>query len=121
MAGGMMRSLRLWLPMLALLALFIRAVVPTGFMPVVQEGRLVLDICSGYGAAKIELPGKAPKPQPAEHCAFAGLGTPLIPEMPFAFAAIVAAVSLIFLPGRQAPVLRAAARLRPPLRGPPVN
>ena len=85
-----------------------------GVVAVLHDPRMT--VRSAQGGA-----GKAPKPQPAEHCAFAGLGTPLLPELPFALAVVLAAVSIVLLPGTQAPVLVARTRLRPPLRGPPIN
>ncbi len=65
------------------LALAVRALVPAGWMPSVTGG-FAISICSGstVEAAWVDAEGKVHKQAPAaggdRHCAFAGLGAPML-------------------------------------------
>lgn len=138
-----LRSALLKQPLLAatvlLAALLVRMLVPAGFMPVVEDGRLTLAICSGYGpvAAAPAAHGmdhggghamagmthhEDPQHQAQNPCAFADLAVPALGGAdPIQLAAaLLFIVAAALLPRRQvAP--RAASHLRPPLRGPPLT
>ena len=73
-------GVRRWAVGLALLALFLQGVTPTGFMLAREDGRATIAICTGHGAAYslADLaghPAKPPKSKPDAPCAFAGHGT----------------------------------------------
>lgn len=113
--------------LLALLALFWRAVIPGGFMPDWQNGGLVVTLCTEQGLARAVLgPDGTPMDAadataPGGDCAFASLGLPLLPAAPTAL--LAASLAFLFLSGRRlaVPVVhRHILRLRPPLRAPPV-
>jgi hypothetical protein len=112
-----------------LCALLVRVLVPAGFMPEASAGIVTLQLCSGtmpaapvpmvdmhHGGAKHEAPAKAEQP-----CAFAGIVAPALGSAdPVLLAAALAFVFLLTVRGG-APVLPARpARLRPPLRAPPL-
>jgi len=110
---------------LLLLALLLRGLVPTGWMPMVGADGAGLVICSSAGATAapddIFLPGEQQAPV-ADHspCAFAGLGTPLLPTaFPLAFS--FAAILLTTAPATGPPAAPASPRdrLRPPAQAPP--
>lgn len=119
-------------------ALAMKAIVPAGFMPMLVEGRVVIALCSGSGpvtamadtghhAAMIVQHGGPSKPDSPQHdnkpqpCAFAGLTAPSLagadPVMLAGAIAFVLALGLQIVVAL--PTIR-PARLRPPLRGPPV-
>jgi len=94
-------------------ALAVRVLVPAGYMPTLDNGRIVIGICNGYGPMTMAIAvsgldhhGDADGHQAQSPCAFADLALPLI-----------GAVALLLA---EALPPRAAARLRPPLRGPPL-
>jgi hypothetical protein len=115
------------------LALCIKALVPAGFMVSASSTIITVTVCSdasgGMKTMQIALPMKPghAKSDPAQDakastCAFAGLahlattGTP-----PLLLAIALAAILLLgVLPQGRLPLKR-AARLRPPLRGPPAT
>ena len=110
---------------LLLLALLVRGLVPAGWIPMVGADGAGLVICSSAGAtaapAGIFLPGEQQAPV-ADHspCAFAGLGTPLLPAaFPLAFS--FAAILLSTAPATGPPAAPASPRdnLRPPAQAPP--
>lgn len=115
--------------LVALVALFWRAVVPAGFMPEQQSSGWVLSLCTGQGAATIvvDLGDK-----PAKHdgksdvapsvCAFASLASPALSAAPPVLLAMAIAyiMALGFAPATE-PARLLAGRLRPPLRAPPVR
>ncbi|HEX8124553.1 MAG TPA: hypothetical protein VF548_03125 [Allosphingosinicella sp.] len=134
---GILRFVLLRHPVLALAiglaALLLRLAVPAGYMPVAGQGGLALTLCPGGGplaAAAGSDHGDPSMPGPdhggdpsgsARSCAFADLAVPAIGGAdPLQLAA-----ALIFLmaaglvPASPLPP-RAALRLRPPLRGPPL-
>ncbi|WP_230771643.1 DUF2946 family protein [Sphingomonas sp. Leaf4] len=69
---------------LCMLALTLRLVVPTGYMPVMSHGRMVVSICSGNATRSmlVTIPGLEERPGEGRHddrdqhgapCAYAGL------------------------------------------------
>ena len=111
----------------ALLALGLRLLVPAGWMPVAVGNGITFTLCSGSGEQQVVV-GKAGKTAPdsgAAHegpCAFSGIGTPALPDVP---PAVALQIFLLFIAlGLAAtPQLRLSAIswLRPPLRGPPLG
>jgi len=113
----------------ALLVLLLRTLVPTGFMPVEMDGKIVVQLCTGEGGTKsilIDIGKKAPA---SEHkmsdkpCTFAGGFTgAFLPSMPAPLA--VPALSAILLPFGAAIADLTVHRLAappPPAIGPPLN
>jgi hypothetical protein len=128
-----LRALALRFPAMAALvvaaALLLRVAVPAGFMPVVEDGRFTVLICSGAGPVKAvaAMPGMdhathhRGEAEPPKSCAFSDLSLQalggadpiqLADAIRYAFAAALVLATAL-------PVV-AAAHLRPPLRGPPV-
>jgi len=112
--------------------------VPGGFMPVVANGVLTIQLCAGAGPSTLAtatsqtthaaMPGMTHDPDKTQHagrempCAFSGLTTaglaaadPVLLALAIAF--VVATVFRVATPV----VARAPEFLRPPLRGPPVR
>ncbi|ONF95349.1 hypothetical protein [Sphingomonas jeddahensis] len=137
-----LRSALLKQPLLAaailLAALLLRMFVPAGFMPMVENGRLTLVVCTGYGPAPMPaaseqahaMPGMQHH-QPAQHdpaqhqaqnpCAFADLALPAIGGAdPVQLAAALLFIVTLALFGRSTAPPAATRHLRPPLRGPPL-
>ena len=61
----------------ALLVLLLRSFVPAGFMPVETNGKIVVQLCTGYGPASVVIDRGGPAPtdqhKAADHpCTFAG-------------------------------------------------
>jgi hypothetical protein len=116
-----------WVTALALLALAIQVLVPSGFMVSAADAAPTVVICTGHGPLLIGAdpanhPTKAPKPKPAAACAFAGHGTatgsPLqAPSVAIAFSSAVEVADLKadLMPGR------GMAAPPPPSRGPPAS
>ncbi|WP_298675784.1 hypothetical protein [uncultured Sphingomonas sp.] len=109
-------------------ALLVRVLVPAGYMPTLDNGRIVIAVCSGYGPAMmaITIPGldhhdAQDGDQAKSPCAFADLALPMIGGAdPIQLAqALLFILAIALLLAETAPP-RAAARLRPPLRGPPL-
>ena len=111
-------------------ALLVKALVPAGFMPVVSNGVILVQLCSGQGPQKIaiKLPSKGGEQDHDEHkkaeapCAFTGLSSPSLAAVD----ALLLAVALAFIlatvfrrPNRL--VLRRGTYLRPPAIGPPTT
>lgn len=126
------RPMRLTGPQAALLlatlfALFWRAIIPGGFMPVWQDGGIVVTVCTEQGVVTTVLNADGAPQDSADTtgtlstpCTFASLSLPLLPAAPMALLAI--ALAFVLLSGRRfaAPAPhRAALWLRPPLRAPP--
>ncbi len=114
-------------------ALLLRVLVPTGYMLASEQGRITVVICTGLtSGTEMVMETSAmhqamPDPgKPMDHgkpemaCAFAGLSLLAIgaadPALLLAALAFGMALALFTAPR---PRLRAAAFLRPPLRGPP--
>lgn len=112
------------------LALVMKLLMPAGFMPTVDNGHIVISICSGTGPMKVvmTIPGmehgegedsghhnKAEQP-----CAFTGLSLSSLAAADVVL--LTAAIMFILALGMRpvAPLVTAATPyLRPPLRGPP--
>lgn len=120
-----------WLAVLIVFVLAVRLVVPTGFMPTVEHGRLALRLCPGTAPASTvatAMPGMhhgrpdAPKHDKTEApCAFAGIGVATLGTVDPA--RLLAAIVFAFLlTARAVPRFGPAppGRLRPPLRAPPL-
>lgn len=117
---------------IGLSALMLRLAVPAGFMPVLDHGQLSLSICSSYGTTAAQPAQAAPaargldhhddrKPKADGSCAFADLSLSAIGgagEAQIAAALLFIVAAALFLGALLPP--RAALRLRPPLRGPPL-
>ena len=119
-----------------LVAICIRMGVPTGYMPVVDHGQVVLMICNGDGpvtagmampAAKHgsghamehdrDKPGKSDQP-----CAFSALSTHALGGVdPILLAIAIAAIMVLALWPLLAPPIRRRSFLRPYTRGPPLE
>lgn len=108
--------------------LLIRAVMPTGWMPVTTTHGIAISVCTGMGPAKMTMAHhgapheKAPAPEHnKDHpCAFAGAVAPLagwsVPTLPPPLA-IAAAASAT--PRRAVAIGRGLAAPPPPQTGPP--
>jgi hypothetical protein len=111
----------------ALLALCLRLMAPVGWMPVVSGNGVMFTLCSGVGtqqmvAGKEAAPSSPDTTVDAGSCAFAGMGTPPLPDVPADVARAIFAVFIALgLAATQRPRLAAIAWLRPPLRGPPLR
>jgi hypothetical protein len=133
---GPFRAISLKHPLLALAigfaALALRLAVPAGFMPVLHHGQVSLAPCpgSGMGAAGIAV-AESPSDDSGHHdpvkagsdgsCAFADLSLPLVggaDSVQLAAALLFIVAAALFFAAVLPP--RAALRLRPPLRGPPL-
>lgn len=114
------RWLAVWL---AAATLLVKILVPTGFMPAVVDGVMVIELCTGDGLKSVAVA----TPTESKHkggndmpCAFAGLATPMMGAIDptlLALALVFILAAALHTP-QQAP-RTAAMRLRPPLRGPP--
>lgn len=117
-----------WL-MLAVLALALRALVPQGFMVSQTEDlTLTVSICRDAGVSPpnmtLEIPRKTPAPghddDERQPCVFGGLGqAATLPPVDLLAAMLAFVMALALLPAPRI-VLARLARLRPPLRGPPI-
>ena len=106
-------------------AMLLRVLVPVGFMPVVEHGRIALVVCPGVTRAAPAMAGMAhhgdDAATAADGCAFADLSLPVLPGADPAL--LAAAILFLIVTARllaHAPPPHAAPRLRPPLRGPPI-
>ena len=112
-------------------ALLVRVLVPAGFMPTLDNGRVVIGICSGYGPTSmaINIPGLEQAghagdagDQAKSPCAFADLALPMIGGAdPIQIAQALLFILAIALLLAETLPPRAPAWLRPPLRGPPLT
>ncbi|WNO54053.1 hypothetical protein [Stakelama saccharophila] len=111
----------------ALLVLLLRILVPSGFMPVETDGKIVIQLCSGYGPAGIaDLGKKKPTDQHkgSRHpCAFAGgfAGSLLPPILPPAAVLPLPTVLLSFGSALADLTVHRLAAPPPPAIGPPLN
>lgn len=117
---------------IAVAALLLKLVVPTGYMLDSSHGRITVTICSGTGPTTMttEMPGmdhsmpdhggskdhgKAEMP-----CAFSGLSAAVLGAIdPVQLAVLIDFVMAAGLVGITLPMPWRATWLRPPLRGPP--
>ncbi|WP_443969906.1 hypothetical protein [Sphingobium sp. CR28] len=110
-----------------LLVLLLRTFVPTGFMPVETNGKIVVQLCTGYGPTSVVIDRRDPAPtdqhKAADHpCTFAGgfAGNLLAPFTPLPLA--VPPLPTILLPFGAAIADLTIQRLAappPPAIGPP--
>ncbi|RDE06419.1 hypothetical protein DVW87_01475 [Sphingomonas aracearum] len=120
--------------LLLLAALAMRVVVPAGFMPVFDGGRVTLALCDGFGPVAPAAPAAAmpdmahghgpvhehPTDGATSPCAFADLALPALGAAdPIVLLAALAFVAVLALLQAPLPLPALARRLRPPLRGPP--
>ena len=96
-------------------------------MPAVDQGRVTLAICSGYAPARPAMHhgghgmGHDDQTQTQSPCAFADLALPVLGSVdPLLLLAALAFVALLALRRPLVAAPRIPARLRPPLRAPPV-
>lgn len=110
------------------LALFLKVLVPAGYMLANDHGPVTIAICTGYGPMKMAMamPGMEHRRDTSGHqgkempCSFSALTAPSLAAadpvlLAIAIAFIIAAIFRMAIPG----VSRTPAFLRPPLRGPP--
>ncbi|WP_066650163.1 MULTISPECIES: DUF2946 family protein [Sphingomonas] len=113
--------------LLVALALSMRALLPQGYMVTPSNGTIMVSICSGQAAQMVAIDvdkhdGDHQDGATADHpCAFSGLGMSAMGGADIVLLAIAFAyvLTLGFL-AITAPPRPAVARLRPPLRAPPV-
>ncbi len=113
------------------LALLMKIVVPSGFMPTISNGHIVVSLCSGMGPTTmvITIPGLEHKSGGDSHkgkaeqpCAFTGLSAPsLAAADPLLLAAAILFVLALGMRPLALPASTAPPYLRPPLRGPPLH
>ena len=111
-------------------ALALRVLVPGGYMPTLDHGKIVVAICNGApggsGTMVMAVPGKDHAQSSGDiargKCAYADLAQamtggadPILLAMALAFTLALALRRISAMP------VRSAAYLRPPLRGPPVR
>lgn len=122
---------RIWTMWLILAALLTKVAVPAGFMPVVSNGSIVLELCSGLGPEKmaVAMPAMGDHQGKDEHsqhddmpCGFAGHAPasmagadPILLLIAIAFIVATIYRMPVFWP------VRRISYLRPPLRGPPAT
>lgn len=128
------RRLALWL---ALAALAVRLLVPAGFMAGTVEGRMALQLCSGFGPVTRAVAAPAPHHVMPAHasghhhdrggdsaempCPYAAMAQAAhMPVDPVLLAAAIAFILALGFAAPIAPAPRAEPFLRPPLRGPPL-
>jgi len=108
-----------------------KIVVPSGFMPTISNGQIVVSVCSSMGATTmvITIPGlehnsggDSHKSKAEQPCAFAGLSAPsLAAADPSLLAAAILFVLALGMRPLALPASTAPPYLRPPLRGPPLH
>ncbi|MEI9851811.1 MAG: DUF2946 family protein [Sphingomonas sp.] len=112
------------------LALAVRVLVPAGWMPMQGQG-FAITLCTGAGAVEawVDADGElgkrpaAPDTERGRHCAFAGLGGPLLGDAPDAALAIPFAPEAAAAkpPALTAAIGRGLAAPPPPATGPPAT
>lgn len=114
----------MWLLLAAVL--FLRAFVPAGTMPERDDGGFVaVHLCNSDGVWLIPL-GKADsgpakgENRGGEPCAFAGLGSPIVPPPDLPAFALPGPGAESFAPVRAFAALPPQQSLPPPARGPPL-
>jgi len=109
------------------LALAMRVLVPSGFMPTSDHNRIVVALCSGSGPATVAIDlgkekGDASHERAADmSCAFAGLGSPSLAGADPVLLVLAVAFALLLTARAVDPLSSVPLRLRPPLRGPPLT
>lgn len=118
----LIRARSRWFAWLAVLALAVRLLVPTGYMPAVSHGHVAIVACPGVAAMPgHDRHGDAPHAGFEQPCAFAALAAPVTAAVD----AVLLVVALAIVAARALrpiaqPWRDAGLRWRPPLRGPPV-
>lgn len=118
--------------MLALLALGVRALMPSGYMTASSGQGITITLCSGETGKSIELalPGSAHDDERSSRtkshadapCAFAGLAHDGLAAVdPIQLAIAIALILALGIRPIRLRVLQSAHYLRPPLRGPPLT
>ncbi|QNA87053.1 hypothetical protein G4G27_16905 [Sphingomonas sp. So64.6b] len=109
--------------------LFVKGVVPSGFMPLATSQGMVIQICTGMApqGAATTIPG-TPTPHDGHKakiespCAFAGLGMPwLFGAEPLLLAIEISLVIVMGFRKVRPLALFPTHHLRPPVRGPPAR
>lgn len=113
-------------------ALFLKLLVPTGYMIGTDHGRVAITTCTGMAPATVmmDMPGmhgdmadhgKSKDHGKAEQpCAFAGLSAAMTGAVdPIQLAELIAFIMAIGMVGVLLPTPAGPSFLRPPLRGPP--
>lgn len=110
--------------------LFAKVLIPSGFMPVANNGGFVVQVCTGTGPSvmTMTIPG-IPAPHDEQKssktespCVFAGLTASFLGGAdPFLLALAILFVMAIGLRAVAPLALSATDHLRPPLRGPPAR
>jgi len=110
------------------LVLAVRVLVPAGWMPAQQGPGFAIAMCSGSGAEAVwvDTEGKVHKQAPAamgdQHCAFAGLGAPMLgSDLPPAILPAVRAGAAPALQPALAAIGHGLAAPPPPATGPPAT
>ena len=106
----------------ALLALWIRLLMPVGWMPVASADHITYVMCgSSHSVKTVDGEAPVPKQNGSDHCAFANM-TPALADSPVLLVLPVVMPALILgsLP-RLHQRGQMLAWLRPPLRGPPAR
>jgi hypothetical protein len=104
----------------ALLALWMRVLVPVGWMPVSSAQGVTYVLC-GIGSVPVQAAdGEAPDSDPHPPCAFAGLTPGLDAEPLLLLPLLLTMTAALALPLLRQPG-QMLAWLRPPLRGPPAR
>ncbi|WP_374945088.1 DUF2946 family protein [Sphingomonas sp.] len=114
---------------LVALALLMKVLVPTGYMLGTSTGSITVELCSGYGPAKMTMPGmahhggdKSDHGKAEQPCAFSGLSAPSLAATDPILLALALAFIIATAFRAPTPVLvQARAFLRPPTTGPPVH
>lgn len=128
--------------LMCVVTLFLKLVVPTGYMIGSDHGRIAITICSGTSPTTLmmDMPGMhgdmpgvgviggADHGKSKDHgksempCAFAGLSAAMMGTVdPIQLAALIAFVMAIGTAGLILPTPSPPSHLRPPLRGPPAS
>ena len=104
-------------------ALFMRAFLPQGYMPArAGDGTITVRVCGSGHVVQIptdkrETPRGAERVEPP--CAFAGLGTPLLPSPAVADLPTLEPIEVLFGEAAETAFQLIAALPHPPARGPP--
>ena len=120
---------RIWAMWLIAAALFMKVVVPAGYMPVVSGGAIAIELCSGFGPERMAMamPGMGDHHGKMDHSAKGDMPCGFAGHAPASIAGadpilLVIAIAFIIATSFRMPVSRPIRRigyLRPYLRGPP--
>ena len=113
------------------LAMMMKVLVPSGFMPTLDHGQIVISICSGTGPMTMVMtvpglehgkPGESQHGKSEQPCAFSGLSAPsLAAADPVLLALAILFVMALALRPMVPTAVQKRPHLRPPLRGPPAT